>query len=101
MFRNLRRSIARFIEPKETNVKENCAVNRPTPYPNESLPSSRNIRTRGISFTVYPAAGGTVIETNRFEAKSECLQPALYVVPDTDDISTTLSHIITMEKLRV
>ena len=53
-----------------------------------------------ISFKVYGANGGMIVETMRYDDKrdSECI--SRYVIDDEADVSESLSKIITMEYMK-
>jgi len=54
-----------------------------------------------ISFKVYGANGGMIVETSRYNAKrddSYCI--SRYVIDESKDFAESLSHIVTMEYLR-
>ena len=59
-----------------------------------------SIDSYGFTLRVYKASGGTVIETNIYDAQNECHRNGLYVVTDEKDLGHELSKIITMENLK-
>lgn len=61
----------------------------------------RNISSdNGIIFRVYRANGGTVIETNFFNYKTDRNYTSLYVIPNDKDLGQEINKIITMESLK-
>ena len=59
-----------------------------------------NIQSQGFRLNVYSASGGTIIETTKYDRKSDENRHSLHVVTDDKDLGEQLSKIITMEQLR-
>jgi hypothetical protein len=55
---------------------------------------------RGITFNVYKASGGTVIETRFYDDVKDRHRRGLYVITDEHDMGHELAKIITMESLK-
>ena len=55
---------------------------------------------RAIHFTVYSANGGRVIETRRYDRKTDRHANNLYVVTSEQDFGREIDKIITLEALR-
>ncbi len=55
---------------------------------------------RAIQFTVYVANGGRVVETRRFDRKTDRSTNGLYVITSDQDFGKEIDKIITMEALR-
>ncbi len=55
---------------------------------------------RAIQFTVYTANGGRVIETRRYDRKTDRHANNLYVITGEQDFGREIDKIITMEALR-
>jgi hypothetical protein len=55
---------------------------------------------RAIQFTIYTANGGRVIETRRFDRKTDRHANNLYVVTSDQDFGREIDKIITLESLR-
>lgn len=58
------------------------------------------LHSQGISFTLYNASGGYVVELRGYDAKQDEHIVSLHVIPNKDDLGQSLSHIITLEMLR-
>ena len=56
---------------------------------------------RGISFKVYKASGGTIIETSFYDRQKDRHNQSLHVITDDKDIGKELGKIITMETLKL
>lgn len=55
---------------------------------------------RAIQFTVYTANGGRVIETRRYDRKTDRHANNLYVITSDQDFGREIDKIITLEALR-
>jgi hypothetical protein len=55
---------------------------------------------RAIHFTVYTANGGRVVETRRYERKTDRHSNGLYVITNDQDFGREIDKIITQEALR-
>jgi hypothetical protein len=55
---------------------------------------------RAIQFTVYSANGGRVVETRRYDKKTDRNTNGLYVINNDADFGKEIDKIITMESLR-
>jgi hypothetical protein len=55
---------------------------------------------RAIQFTVYNANGGRVIETRRYDKKTDRNTNGLYVINNDADFGKEIDKIITMEHLK-
>jgi len=58
------------------------------------------LHSQGISFTLYNASGGYVVELRGYDVKNDQHNVSLHVIPNKDDLGQSLSHIITLEMLR-
>ena len=54
----------------------------------------------GITFTVYKASGGAVIETRFYDDTKDRSQRGLYVITDDHDMGKEIGKIITIETLK-
>jgi hypothetical protein len=70
-------------------------------YAVDSLSTSRIDNDRGISFKVYKATGGTIIETSFYDRQKDRHHNSLHVITDDKDIGKELGKIITMETLKL
>lgn len=55
---------------------------------------------RAIQFTIYTANGGRVVETRRYDRKTDRHSNNLYVVTSDQDFGREIDKIITLEALR-
>lgn len=63
----------------------------------ESCP---DLNSQGFRLNVYNASGGTIVETTKYDRKSDENRHSLHVVTADKDLGEELSKIITMEQLR-
>jgi hypothetical protein len=63
-------------------------------------PPSIDQPERAIQFTVYVANGGRVVETRRYDKKTDRNTNGLYVINNDADFGHEIDKIITMEALR-
>jgi hypothetical protein len=59
-----------------------------------------DLHSQGFRLSVYGASGGTIIETTKYDRKSDENRHSLHVVTEDKDLGAELSKIITMEQLR-
>ena len=59
-----------------------------------------NLSSHGFRLNIYGASGGTIIETTKYDRKSDENRHSLHVVTEDKDLGEELSKIITMEQLR-
>jgi hypothetical protein len=55
---------------------------------------------RSIQFTVYSATGGRIIETRRYDKRTDRNTNGLYIITNDQDFGKEVDKIITMESLR-
>jgi hypothetical protein len=65
-----------------------------------SNPSNIDQPDRALHFTVYNANGGRVIETRRYNTKTDRSATGLYVITSDKDFGREIDKIITMEALK-
>ena len=59
-----------------------------------------DLHSQGFRLNIYGASGGTIIETTKYDRKSDENRHSLHVVAEDKDLGEELSKIITMEQLR-
>ena len=59
-----------------------------------------SIASQGFRLNVYGASGGTIVETTKYDRKSDDNRHSLHVITEDKDLGEELSKIITMEQLR-
>jgi hypothetical protein len=55
---------------------------------------------RAIQFTIYNASGGRVVETRRYDRKTDRSTNGLYVITSDQEFGKEIDKIITMEALK-
>ena len=53
----------------------------------------------GFHFTIFPAAGGKVLQLYTYDKNMDRRPAKLYIISDKDDLGTELSQILTVECL--
>ena len=59
-----------------------------------------DLNSQSFRLNIYGASGGTIIETTKYDRKSDENRHSLHVVTEDKDLGQELSKIITMEQLR-
>ena len=67
---------------------------------NRTVSSSSEIRSQSMTFNLYAAQGGSVIETHIYDEKTDRVNNTLYVIPEGGSFGTTLEEIVTLERLK-
>ena len=62
--------------------------------------SSNHDDANVYNFTIYGANGGQIVEVVTYDEKNDREQVRRYVISDDEDLSNSLSKIVTMEFLR-
>jgi hypothetical protein len=73
--------------------------------PNETFTIEQDIPGPDLSsnsfrLNIYGASGGTIIETTKYDRKSDENRHSLHIVTEDKDLGQELAKIITMEQLR-
>jgi hypothetical protein len=61
---------------------------------------ANELHSRGVSFTLYKANGGHVVELRDYDPQSDRHVTSLHLVPTEKDMGEALNHIITYEALK-
>jgi hypothetical protein len=61
---------------------------------------SPSLQSQGFRLHIYSASGGTIVETTKYDRKSDENRNTLHVVTEDKDLGNELAKIITMESLR-
>jgi hypothetical protein len=59
-----------------------------------------NIQSQGFRLNVYGAAGGTIVETTKYDRQKDDHRHSLHVITDDKELGEELAKIITLESLR-
>jgi hypothetical protein len=59
-----------------------------------------DLNAQSFRLSVYGASGGTIIETTKYDRKSDENRHSLHIVTEDKDLGEELAKIITMEQLR-
>jgi hypothetical protein len=89
------------FEKRQSQEKESAkAINRLSSSLISVGPPSIDQPERALQFTVYVANGGRVVETRRYDKKTDRNTNGLYVINNDADFGHEIDKIITMESLR-
>jgi len=80
------------------NQRKEAAISSDSILPTRD--PSINIHSHGLSFTVYRANGGYVIEHRRYDAKHDRNDTGLYIITEDKDLGYEIGKIITFESIR-
>ena len=58
------------------------------------------VNVEGLTFNVMAAQGGTIVQVRYYDRKTDRSGSVTHVIPEGDDISTAIGHIVSMELLR-
>jgi hypothetical protein len=59
-----------------------------------------DLKSQSFRLNIYGASGGTIIETTKYDRKSDENRHSLHIVTEDKDLGEELAKIITMEQLR-
>jgi hypothetical protein len=59
-----------------------------------------DLNSQSFRLNIYGASGGTIIETTKYDRKSDENRHSLHIVAEDKDLGEELAKIITMEQLR-
>jgi hypothetical protein len=62
--------------------------------------TSSELHSRGVTFTLYKANGGHVVELRDYDPQTDRHANSLHLVPSDKDMGEALNHIITYEALK-
>jgi hypothetical protein len=92
--------------PQEDRA-ENDFVTSPNRNRHNSIKASKlatsmdaELESRGVSFNLYSANGGHVVELRNYDEKSDRHKNSLHIIPHDKDLGEALNHIITYEALK-
>ena len=63
-------------------------------------PGATELHSRGVTFTLYKANGGHVVELRDYDPQTDRHANSLHLVPSDKDMGEALNHIITYEALK-
>jgi hypothetical protein len=95
--------------PAESNKYASVPARRPRgprPSPGIAIRGSSpteyesKFDSRGIFLKLIAGQGGIVLESRQWDQKMDDWHTTVHVIPETEDLSEALSHIITLQALR-
>lgn len=99
----MRKLLKKFLQwAMADRYEEDMAVNSVTLSSRRPRRSSDSdeLRSNGMTFNLYAAEGGTVIETKFYDRKNDETDHRLYIIPDGEDFSNVLGQIVSMERMK-
>ncbi len=105
---SLNRSTRQYVEksPMKLTLKQrirNWIMDDSDDYSGNVISVDRdgpNIQSQGFRLNVYGAAGGTIIETTKYDRQKDDHRHSLHVVTNDKELGEELAKIITLESLR-
>lgn len=93
------------IRPMKLTIKQrirNWLMNDDQPDECYAIEDSNgpDLNSQSFRLSVYGASGGTIIETTKYDRKSDENRHSLHIVAEDKDLGEELAKIITMEQLR-
>ena len=61
---------------------------------------SDSVDIEGLRFTLMAAHGGAILQTRKYDNRTDRNLYNTYLIPDGDDIAERVGHIVSMELLR-
>ena len=61
---------------------------------------SGSLNGNGMTFTVYPAEGGCVLEFRHYDRGTDRMSNRLYLINEGEDFATHVAHAVTIESMR-
>ena len=89
---SLKQKLRNWLLNDNENAEQNSSV-----YADDSGP---DLNSNSFRLNIYGAAGGTIIETTKYDQKKDENRHSLHVVTEDKDLGEELSKIITIEQLR-
>jgi hypothetical protein len=89
----IRQKLHNFVFPQDSLVEAR-------PSTKNAISRGRALDSRGMSFTIYTASGGYILEYTNYDEKTDRHNQALHVIHPDQDLGQGIAHIITLEMLR-
>lgn len=67
----------------------------------ETVVSSRDINQQGMSFSLYQAVGGHILESRTFNHKTDRHEGTLYMIHEDDDFAKQVAQAIMLEQMKL
>jgi hypothetical protein len=62
--------------------------------------SDSELESRGVTFNLYSANGGHVVELRNYDERTDRFKNSLHLIPHERDLGEAINHIITYEALK-
>jgi len=67
---------------------------------NKPVRTRDSLRSSGMNFTIYQANGGTIVEMNQYDSKTDRHDHSLHIITNDQDLGQGIAHIVTFEMLK-
>lgn len=88
---------------QDAQNERKMAVEAQVPMPISKSPHSGRLGGRGMNgmtFTIYPANGGHVLEYNEWDPITDRNTQRLYIISSSQELGEGIAQVITMEHLK-
>lgn len=67
----------------------------------ETVVASRDINQQGMSFSLYQAVGGHILESRTYNHKTDRHEGTLYMIHEDDDFAKQVAQAIMLEQMKL
>jgi hypothetical protein len=60
----------------------------------------KQLKSTPMTFYLYTAEGGSIIETSYYDEKKDDWNHRLYIIPENENFTTALDQIVSIERLK-
>lgn len=97
----LKRMIVRWVnEANEINISEDYSPTRKSPLIGNRVHGSTLDSDAQLTFTVYNAIGGKVVEFRRYDRKTDRSDHSVYVIGKDEDFGAKIAKISMLEVMK-
>jgi hypothetical protein len=94
-----------FSKNKNRNLVGSSSTTSPMVFMNAQTAAQTSdrdkfINANGITFTVYPATGGHIVEFRSYDSTMDRLTTRLHVIPEGEEFAQRIAETVTLECLR-
>lgn len=62
--------------------------------------SGHSVDVDGINFSVMPANGGVIVQTRKYDSKTDRNQYSTHIITDSEPLAERIGHIVSLELLK-
>ncbi len=82
-------------------VRNWLSQDRPVHAMKETVVASRDINQQGMSFNLYRAVGGHILESRTYNHKTDRTEGTLYMIHEDDDFAKQVAQAIMLEQMKL